>query len=295
MPKERNYNPAQAFHKKRKQDHIKKVKAEKQRLRDEKLAKRDPRKIEAQIQEFKELEIRGQLSALDRSNLEILESDLKKIKRARKHLGPIIESEKTKAREAKEEKLLQKIPKNPKKSIYYDPVFNPYGVPPPGMPYKEWSDIEESEISSEEPSTPESISAIPMPEGSPPPSSCLNKKERKKRLKYLQYKNKMIKKDINNTSHSSQNRHPEKKFKGNNSLEESLPSSQPTPTIVYSADSILRNLKKESTAFIPTSVRQKTISIQNPLLKKNVTTPKPIFKPKTNIHINAAPDISEDV
>ena len=27
--------------------------------------------------------------------------------------------------------------KNPERSIYYDPVFNPYGAPPPGMPYRE--------------------------------------------------------------------------------------------------------------------------------------------------------------
>jgi hypothetical protein len=27
--------------------------------------------------------------------------------------------------------------RDPKKSVYYDPVLNPYGVPPPGMPYLE--------------------------------------------------------------------------------------------------------------------------------------------------------------
>jgi len=29
------------------------------------------------------------------------------------------------------------IPRHPERSIYYDPVFNPFGVPPPGMPYME--------------------------------------------------------------------------------------------------------------------------------------------------------------
>lgn len=29
------------------------------------------------------------------------------------------------------------IPRHPERSIYYDPVMNPFGVPPPGMPYKE--------------------------------------------------------------------------------------------------------------------------------------------------------------
>ncbi|WFD35858.1 hypothetical protein MCUN1_002726 [Malassezia cuniculi] len=27
--------------------------------------------------------------------------------------------------------------RDPTRSIYYDPVFNPYGAPPPGMPYRE--------------------------------------------------------------------------------------------------------------------------------------------------------------
>lgn len=29
------------------------------------------------------------------------------------------------------------LPRHPERSIYYDPVMNPYGVPPPGMPYIE--------------------------------------------------------------------------------------------------------------------------------------------------------------
>lgn len=29
------------------------------------------------------------------------------------------------------------LPLHPERSIYYDPILNPYGVPPPGMPYME--------------------------------------------------------------------------------------------------------------------------------------------------------------
>ena len=29
------------------------------------------------------------------------------------------------------------LPRRPERSAYYDPVMNPYGVPPPGMPYME--------------------------------------------------------------------------------------------------------------------------------------------------------------
>ncbi|KAG4301714.1 hypothetical protein PCANB_001804 [Pneumocystis canis] len=290
MVKEKNYNPAQEFHKKRKREYIKKAKAEKQKLRDEKLARRDPNKIEAQIHEFKRLEEKGQLSALDRSNLSILESDLKKVLKARKHIGPIIESEKTKARDAKEEKRLQKIPKNPKKSIYYDPIYNPYGVPPPGMPYKEWSDTED-----DKPSTPESIAAIPMPEGSPPPSSCLlYKKEKKLYQKRFKHLNKTLQENvsISQTPLHSENRNKDE----NNGFVEEIPPLTSTPIIVYSADSILRDLKKESTAFIPTAVRRKTISSQrvsNP--PKDHNTMNSILKRKSLYNINAAPDISDDI
>lgn len=29
------------------------------------------------------------------------------------------------------------LPRHPERSIYYDPILNPFGVPPPGMPYVE--------------------------------------------------------------------------------------------------------------------------------------------------------------
>lgn len=82
--------------------------------------------------------------------------------------------------------------RDPKKSYYYDPVYNPYGVPPPGMPYRErtptgMSDGEESSDNSEEGSDddivmpegpppeeePDSDDSdwIPLPEGPPPPSA----------------------------------------------------------------------------------------------------------------------------
>ena len=69
--------------------------------------------------------------------------------------GPVIVSDRTKMDEAVKAKLKEKeerrqfreILKNkrdPKKSVYYDEVWNPYGVPPPGMPWKE-RDEEDSE------------------------------------------------------------------------------------------------------------------------------------------------------
>lgn len=74
--------------------------------------------------------------------------------------------------------------RDPRRSIYYDPVFNPYGAPPPGMEYRERdpspeavsedssdsSDEESDGIELPEGPKPESESDedVPMPEGPPP-------------------------------------------------------------------------------------------------------------------------------
>jgi hypothetical protein len=31
--------------------------------------------------------------------------------------------------------------RDPTRSIYFDPVYNPWGAPPPGMPYRERSEL----------------------------------------------------------------------------------------------------------------------------------------------------------
>lgn len=74
------------------------------------------------------------------------------------------------------------LPRHPERSIYYDPVLNPFGVPPPGMPYLERplrpdevdSDAEDNEAALM-PSTPpagyevvESDDEINLPDGPPP-------------------------------------------------------------------------------------------------------------------------------
>lgn len=67
--------------------------------------------------------------------------------------------------------------RDPKKSLYYDAVYNPFGVPPPGMPYRQRSEFQSSKSnpiadkSGEEESEDEeedSDEEIIMPEGPPP-------------------------------------------------------------------------------------------------------------------------------
>lgn len=75
------------------------------------------------------------------------------------------------------------LPRHPERSVYYDPVMNPFGVPPPGMPFMQrltlpgevWSDDEtddgdEIAMPKGPPpgSTVEEDDDIPMPEGPPP-------------------------------------------------------------------------------------------------------------------------------
>ena len=36
--------------------------------------------------------------------------------------------------------------RDPKRSVYYDPIYNPFGVPPPGMPYKERSEFNSAKV-----------------------------------------------------------------------------------------------------------------------------------------------------
>lgn len=59
------------------------------------------------------------------------------------------------------------LPRHPQRSIYYDPVMNPYGVPPPGMPYVE-RPLREDEIDSEEDRAGDTDEDIIMPQGLPP-------------------------------------------------------------------------------------------------------------------------------
>ncbi len=55
--------------------------------------------------------------------------------------------------------------KNPELSIYYDPVFNPFGAPPPGKPqiYRTGRTIKEDSDDEID------LDSIPLPDGPPPP------------------------------------------------------------------------------------------------------------------------------
>ncbi|TKA68356.1 hypothetical protein B0A49_06603 [Cryomyces minteri] len=87
MPKERSVNPAQAQRKADKQKALKKSKANLQVQRNEKLARRNPERLQRQLDDLKALEASGELRPRDKQNLEQLEKDIRAIRKARDTLG----------------------------------------------------------------------------------------------------------------------------------------------------------------------------------------------------------------
>ncbi|KAI4745002.1 hypothetical protein E4T50_04633 [Aureobasidium sp. EXF-12298] len=87
MPKERNLNPVAAQHKADKKQALKKSKANVQAQRNEKLARRNPERLQRQIDDLKSLATTQQLRPKDQATLDQLEKDLRAVKKARDVLG----------------------------------------------------------------------------------------------------------------------------------------------------------------------------------------------------------------
>lgn len=87
MPKEKNYNPVQDHKKAEKQKQIKKQKATVQAQRNEKLARRNPNRLQRDIDNLKETDQSGGLRPHERQRLSELEKDLAAVNKARAALG----------------------------------------------------------------------------------------------------------------------------------------------------------------------------------------------------------------
>ncbi|KAI0673566.1 WW domain binding protein 11-domain-containing protein [Trametes maxima] len=173
-------NPMDAYRKAQRKKELKKNKAERSKARDFALVKKDTRDLEDEIEK---LEAAAEPSAADKSRLSELKAELEKINqkkedyvkehpeqrklvfRSRRPTEPRDE-QKEQIALPKTRNLFRKngLPRHPERSIYYDPVYNQYGVPPPGMPY-----VERALLPNEVDSEPEeSDDDIAMPEGPPP-------------------------------------------------------------------------------------------------------------------------------
>jgi hypothetical protein len=87
MAKERNVNPATAALKASKKSQIKKSKANLANQRAEKFARRNPNRLQRQIDDLKAAEAGGTLRPKDKQTLEQLEKDLRTVHKARELLG----------------------------------------------------------------------------------------------------------------------------------------------------------------------------------------------------------------
>ncbi|KAF8846150.1 hypothetical protein BDN67DRAFT_986541 [Paxillus ammoniavirescens] len=165
-------------------------KAERSKARDFALVKKDTRDLEDEVEK---LEASSGLSPSDKSRLADLKNELTKIMgKKEEYVKDHPEQRKLVYRPRRREKgddqtealpveqkrnLFNKhgLPRHPERSIYYDPVMNPYGVPPPGMPYLERHSDEDIVMPEGPPPAADMEGAesdsdddIPMPEGPPP-------------------------------------------------------------------------------------------------------------------------------
>ncbi|TFK77490.1 hypothetical protein BDN72DRAFT_910924 [Pluteus cervinus] len=211
MGKGKNLNPADSFRKAQRKKELKKAgnfnKTERSKARDFALVKKDTWDLEDEIKDLEQAP-KDSLPAAKKARLAELKAELEKINRKKAEYVEehpehrrLVYRPRRKPGEAEPEpielpkrNLFKKngLPRHPERSIYYDPVMNPYGVPPPGMPYAE-RPLRPDEIDSEDemdaddddiamPQGPppgaldEEVNSdedIPMPEG-PPPGSSLN-------------------------------------------------------------------------------------------------------------------------
>ncbi|KAF8140484.1 WW domain binding protein 11-domain-containing protein [Boletus edulis] len=184
MAKGKNLNPADAYRKAQRKKELKKNKTERAKVRDFSLVKKDTRDLEDEIEK---LEASAELSAADKSRFTNLKNELTRImQKKEEYVQEHPEQRKLVYRPRKQERsedqkeapsveqkrnLFNKhgLPRHPERSIYYDPVMNPYGVAPPGMPYIE-RPLTADEVDSGE-DVGDSDEDIVMPDGPPPGTS----------------------------------------------------------------------------------------------------------------------------
>lgn len=294
-------NPALSFHKQTKKDAINKAKNERLKSRDAQLLKRRPDQFQRQIDELRQLSKSGTLNAQDRKILESLERDLARVNklRAQGKQGPVVVSERTQANEQKQERQRVRLPKYPERSIYYDAVFNPTGMPPPGMPYRERADLESG--SDSDSSVTSSVARIPMPDGTPPPLSD-NESET-----YAEEGTIQSDYDVHETKQKADKRHrraPGRMGKAETDRETEAIQQETVSKTTYSSEPVLRDLKREAAQFVPKSLKKtvvqpiqpKQIDPLDPEILENETGQQDRFDTRQETQnkrqrLNLAPDV----
>ncbi|RVX71434.1 hypothetical protein B0A52_05006 [Exophiala mesophila] len=226
--KERSINPAQQQRKLEKQKQLKKSRAELQAKRNEKLARRNPDRLERQIQDLKALEASGDIKAREKAILEELERDLKAVRKARETLGdnaPKFGNSRSREGENNNHVLGKRRHDGERK-----------------FPHRR----RESPGSD----TDDSVRRIPMPEDTPPPIP----------REFRRHNN-------HNHNHNGSHQDPSQQgLEQQDNHHHNLPS-KPAPVIesktTYSSAPQLRDLKKEAVSrFVPDVVRRKQDAVK---------------------------------
>ncbi|CAG8687351.1 11375_t:CDS:2, partial [Acaulospora colombiana] len=183
-------NEILALDKFRKKENGIKQKETRKKARELTNAKQDLGPIEDEIEE---LEAKEDPTGVDKNRLSHLRHELKRITKLKEdylkdhpeHRALVYASTRKRQQQAEggpagpDRKLFGKdgMPLRPERSIYYDPVMNPYGIPPPGMPYRERREYGHIYISTilkgSLAPTPDPLQAAEDDEGSDDPDSGL--------------------------------------------------------------------------------------------------------------------------
>ena len=253
MPKERSINPAQAQRKAEKAKAIKKGlhnelfiqdrkeankkcagKAEAQSRRNEKLARRNPDRLQKQLDDLKAIESSGgKLTSHEKSVLEGLERDLKAVRKARETLGDAAPRFGSGARDGGR-----------------GGFGGNRGGRGGGVLGKRRRDDEESDESD----VPEDVKSIPMPRDTPPPIA-------KEVLdKWYQARRESLGLNRDRSS-ASQGMNANMTPLGDNDRRIGGAGMAQSPAVevktVYEAKPVIRDLRKEAVSFVPAAVRAK--------------------------------------
>ncbi|CAJ2503447.1 Uu.00g108410.m01.CDS01 [Anthostomella pinea] len=223
MPKERNFNPVQEQRKADKAKAIKKGKAEATSRRNEKLSKRNPERIQKQIDDLKQItSAGGKLTKHEEAVLEGLGRDLKQVNKARETLGD-------KA-----------------------PTFGR------GGPRRDGEDRGVlgkrrrggDDAASSDDDVPDDVKSIPMPRDTPPPIP--------KEVLDQWYAKRRAARAANATSATNANETPLGEREGRPPRHQEATPAPVEVKTVYEAKPMVRDLRKEAvSAFVPTAVRMK--------------------------------------
>ncbi|KAG0372612.1 hypothetical protein BGX24_012815 [Mortierella sp. AD032] len=130
----RSLNPADQYRKEQHKKEVKKNRQDRKKVRELGSVLKDTT-TESDLAEHEELEKQGKLDNEGVKKLEELRERMAKIIEVKQAHGIKIKLKKV---EAPKPVPVAEPVRDPTRSIYYDPVMNPYGAPPPGQPYLEY-------------------------------------------------------------------------------------------------------------------------------------------------------------